>query len=332
MRILVTGATGFIGSHLVEKLIEDNHEIVCMVRKTSDTSLLDKIGVETWVADLGNPDSLKLLPRNLDLVYHLASYYTFLGKKELYIKYNEQGTKIILDACEVAGIPHFIYCSSTEAIGAVPFAEKKEDYATEEAPYNPQYEYGRSKVRTEIIVKNHEGDTAWTILRPTGVYGPRCIDDISFWWIEALAKRKIPAWVRVRNAGTVHFTHVADVVQGFYLARKNIAKNQIFNICAEECKSVDEAMRIICKYLGRKPPRFALPKTTLKMAVAPFQAFNGIRGKPEFFMRTAAVESTVQHRIYSNQKAKDLLGFSPKYDWETGFSDTIKWYKENGIL
>ncbi|UCE14489.1 MAG: NAD(P)-dependent oxidoreductase, partial [Candidatus Heimdallarchaeota archaeon] len=288
MRILVTGGTGFIGSHLIEKLVNENHETVCMVRRTSDTTLVDKLGVETWVADLGDFNSLKLIPRDLDLVYHLASYYTFLGKKELYIKYNEQGTKSLLDACEMSGVPHFIYCSSTEAIGAVPFANKKEDYATEEAPYNPQYEYGRSKVRTEELVKNHKGETAWTILRPTGVYGPRCIDDVSFWWIEALAKRKIPAWFRVRNAGTVHFTHVSDVVQGFYLARKKKAKNQIFNISSDECKSVDEVMKIVCKYLGRKPPRFALPKFMLKIAVAPFQAFNEIRRKPEFFMRTAA--------------------------------------------
>ena len=91
-------------------------------------------------------------------------------------------------------------------------------------------------------------------------------------------------------------------------------------------------MRIICECLGRKLPRFALPKIMLKLAIAPFQLLNWILGKPKFFYRTAAVDSTLQHRIYSNQKAKDLLGFNPKYDWETGFADTINWYKENGIL
>ncbi len=332
MRILVTGGTGFIGGHLVEKLVSDNHDVVCMVRKTSDTSLLEKLGVETLIGDLGDPSSLKPIPRTVELAYHLASYYTFLGKKALYIKYNEEGTKALLEACESAGVSRFIYCSSTEATGSVPFVNTKKEYSTEEAPHNPQYEYGRSKVRTEKIIMDHKGEITWTVLRPTGVYGPRCIDDVSYWWIEALAKNKIPAWFRVRNAGTVHFTHVADIVQGFDLARKEVAKNQIFNICADECKSVDEAMRIVCVCLGRNPPRFALPKFMLKMAVAPFQVLNWIRRKPKFFMRTAAVESTVQHRIYSNQKAKNLLGFNPNYDWETGFADTINWYRENGIL
>ncbi len=332
MKILVTGATGFIGSHLVEKLVSDSHDVVCMVRKTSDISLLGKLGVETRIGDLGDPSSLKKIPKNVELVYHLGSYYTFLGKKNLYVKFNEEGTKALLEACESTGVSRFIYCSSTEAIGAVPFVNKKEEYSTEKAPYNPQYEYGRSKVRTESIVMDHKGDMTWTIIRPTGVYGPRCVDDVSYWWIEALAKNKVLAWFRVRNAGTVHFTHVADVVQGFDLARKEAAKNQIFNICSDECKSVDEAMKIICKCLGREPPRFALPKMILKGAITPFQLLNWIRRKPKFFYRTAAVESTVQHRIYSNQKAKDLLGFTPNYDWETGLTDTINWYKENDIL
>ena len=332
MRILVTGGTGFIGGHLIEKLVSDNHELVCMARKTSDTSLLDKLGVETRIGDLGDPTSLKKAPKNVELVYHLGSYYTFLGKKDQYIKYNEEGTKALLEACESAGVSRFIYCSSTEAIGSVPFVKNKEEYPTEEAPYNPQYEYGRSKVRTEKIVMDHKGEITWTILRPTGVYGPRCIDDVSYWWIEALAKNKVPAWFRVRNAGTVHFTHVADIVQGFDLARKVAAENQIFNICADECKSVDEAMKIICEILGRKPPRIALPKMILKIAIAPFQLLNWILRNPKFFYRIAAVESSVQHRIYSNQKAKDLLGFNPNYDWEKGFVDTINWYKENGIL
>jgi nucleoside-diphosphate-sugar epimerase len=332
MRILATGGTGFIGSHLVEHLVTKNHEIVCMVRKSSNTSFLDNFGVEIRVGDLGDPISLKQVPKDIDLTYHLGSYYTLLGKKELYIKYNEEGTKALLEACVKSGVERFIYCSSTEAIGVVPFTVDKKEYATEEIPCNPQYKYGRSKIRTEKIVRDYTGLIDWTIVRPTGAYGPRNIDDVAFWFIEAIAKNKMAVWFRVRNCGTIHFTHVDDVVQGLDLARKPVAKNQIFNIAADEAMSVDEAIVLLCKIFGRKPPRFALPRIILKSMVALVQLFNAIRRKPEFFMRTAAVDSVAQHRIYSNQKAKNLLGFSPKYNWETGLRNTIDWYKENDIL
>ncbi|MFX0171468.1 MAG: NAD-dependent epimerase/dehydratase family protein [Candidatus Hodarchaeota archaeon] len=332
MNILVTGATGFLGGHLVEYLVANNHEVICMIRKTSNTKLLDELGVETRIGDLGDPYSMKSVVKNVELTYHLGSYYTFLGKKEYYVKYNELGVKALLEACEDAGVARFIYCSSAEAVGAVPFCETIQDYATEEAPYNPQYEYGRSKVRTEKIVKDYNSEIDWTILRPTGVYGPRNFDDVAYWLIEALAKNKISVWFRVRNSGTIHFTYIDDVIQGFDLARKEVAKNQIFNIASDTAKSVDEVMQVICYILGRKLPRFALPKLFLKSVVVPIQVFNAIRGKPEFFLRTAAVDSVSQHRCYSNQKAKDLLGFAPKYDIETGLTKTINWYKENEIL
>jgi nucleoside-diphosphate-sugar epimerase len=231
MKILLTGGTGFIGSHLLEYLVKKNHDIVCMVRKTSDTSQLDKLGVEIRVGDLGEPSSLITVPKDVDLVYHLAAYYTFLGEKHYYEKINERGTQYLLNSCELAGVSRFIYCSSTEAIGAVPMADpdSKDDYAKEDAPYNPQYEYSKSKMRTEKLVMEHEGELDWTILRPSGAYGSRCLDDISYWWVESIAKHKMSMWFRVRNSGTVHFTHVSDIVQGFDLAMSKKQKMKFFS-------------------------------------------------------------------------------------------------------
>lgn len=334
MKILLTGATGFIGSHLLEYLVELNHDVVCMVRKTSDTSHLDDFGVETRIGDLSDPNSLINVPKDVDLVYHLAAYYTLLGKKHLYEKINEKGTKYLLDSCESAGVSRFIYCSSTEAIGAVPIAksDNKDDYAKENAPYNPQYEYGKSKMRAEKLVMEHEGEIAWTILRPSGVYGPRCLNDISFWLVESIAKHKMSMWFRIRNSGTVHFTHVSDIVQGFDLTMSEKAKNEIFFISSDECQHVDTVIEEISKNLNKKPPKYVVPKILAKFAIAPIQFTNRIRGKPDFFMQIAAVNSLIQGRNYSNQKAKDILGFKPKFNIKTGMENTIKWYKENGLL
>jgi nucleoside-diphosphate-sugar epimerase len=305
-----------------------------MVRKTSDTSQLDNFGVETRIGDLGEPSSLISVPKDVDLVYHLAAYYTFLGEKRLYEKINERGTQYLLNSCESAGVSRFIYCSSVEAIGAVPIVnpDRKEDYAIEDAPYNPQYEYGKSKMRTEKLVMGHEGELDWTILRPSGVYGPRCTDDISYWLVESIAKHKLSMWFRIRNSGTVHFTHVSDIVQGFSLAMSKKAENEIFFISSDECQHVDIAIEEISKILNKKIPSFAVPKILAKVAIAPIQFVNKIRGIPVFFLQLAAVDSITQSRNYSNQKAKDLLGYKPKFDIKTGMENTIQWYKDNGYL
>lgn len=333
MQILVTGGTGFLGSYLVPRLVEQNHEVICMVRNSSDTSLLDKLGVETRIGDLGDPSSLNPIPKDVEIVHHLGAYYTFLGKKTLCHKYNVIGTEALLQACEAAGVTQFIYCSSNEATGMVPIAKTRRDYATEETPYNPQFEYGRSKMRAEEIVKRHVGEMEWTILRPTGMYGPGNIDDVAYWFLEAVAKHKLSMWFRVRNPGTVHFTHAKDVTQGFVLAQKHkVAYKQIFYLASDECQRVDEALQLVCELFGRKPSRIALPKKFAKLLVFPIQAFNKLRGKPDFFLQLAVIDTLTGGRNYSNQKARDILGFKPQYDYKTGIGETINWYKENGIL
>jgi nucleoside-diphosphate-sugar epimerase len=332
MQILVTGGTGFLGSYLVQLLVELNHDVVCIVRNSSDTSLLDKLGVETRIGDLGDPTSLSI-SKDIEVVHHIGAYYTFLGKKKLYQRYNVEGTQALLKACEAAGVTQFIYCSSAEAIGQTTIAQTPEDYATENAPYNPQFEYGRSKMRAEEIIKQHEGKTKWTILRPSGMYGPGNIDDISYWFIEAVAKHKLSMWFRIRNTGTVHFTHVKDIAQGFVLAQQNeAAYYQTFHLASDECQLVEKAIQLVCKHFGRKLSRLVIPKSLAKILVFPLQVFNKIRKKPDFFLQLAAIDAITGGRNYSNQKAKDLLGFQPQYDYETGLNETVKWYKENGIL
>ena len=183
MKVLVTGASGFLGgSHLVELLVEKGYEVVGMVRKTSDTSLLDRLGVEKRVADLTDPSSLVKAVRGIEAVVHLGAYYTFHGKKELYELVNVQGTRNVLDACLGEGVQRFVYCSTTEAIGPV-----REIPAHEDHPPNPQYEYGRCKLKIESLVKGYADRIKTTIIRPSGMYGPRNVHDISCYFITSFA-------------------------------------------------------------------------------------------------------------------------------------------------
>ncbi|HXZ98428.1 MAG TPA: NAD(P)-dependent oxidoreductase, partial [Candidatus Acidoferrum sp.] len=214
MKVLVTGASGFLGGHLTELLTAKGLEIVAMVRKTSDTSLLDRLGLEKCVADMTDAQSLRTAVRGVDAVIHLAAYYTFHGRKELYDLVTVQGTKNILTACLQEGVARFIYCSSTEAMGAVDDIPARED-----DPPNPQNEYGRSKLRAERVVREYDGKLGITIVRPSGIYGPRNLDDVSYYFITSCAKNSLATRILIdHGSAVVQFVHAKDAAQGFYLA------------------------------------------------------------------------------------------------------------------
>ncbi|MEM3689256.1 MAG: NAD-dependent epimerase/dehydratase family protein, partial [Thermofilum sp.] len=142
MKILVTGATGFLGGHLVEELVAKGYSVRALVRRTSNTALLRELGVEMIEGDITKPETLGPATRGVDVVVHLAAYYTFFGKKELYELVNVKGTRWLAEASLKNNVDRFIYCSSTEAIGPV-----KNPPADETTPLNPQFEYGRSKAK-----------------------------------------------------------------------------------------------------------------------------------------------------------------------------------------
>ncbi|MEM2687194.1 MAG: NAD-dependent epimerase/dehydratase family protein, partial [Thermoproteota archaeon] len=219
MKILVTGASGFLGGHLVEEMVSKGYSVIGMVRKSSDTSLLRSLGVELRIGDLTDPESLNRATGNIDIVVHLAAYYTFFGKKEMYRRVNVEGTRLLLEAALRNGVKRFVYCSSTEAIGPV-----KNTPAEEDSPPNPSYEYGRSKLEAEKIVRSYgEKGFEYTILRPSGIYGPRNVDDISYWFITAFARNALPTRIIVGDGrNLIQFAHVKDVVQGFLLALEKL--------------------------------------------------------------------------------------------------------------
>ncbi|MFQ5981693.1 MAG: NAD-dependent epimerase/dehydratase family protein [Candidatus Heimdallarchaeota archaeon] len=211
MTILVTGATGFIGSHLVSQLLEEGEDIVCMVRRTSNTEFLEKQGVKLKIGDLRGEGLESAVSGGIDTIYHLGAYYTFFGPKKLHLETNLEGTKKLFNAAEAAGVDHFIYCSTSEVIGPVPCPGPVDETAL----YGPVYFYGKVKQLTEEWLQKQTSSTAWTIIRPSGVYGPRSIDDIGYYLIMDYAHKALTSRFSVAGGkGIVHFTFVKDIVQG----------------------------------------------------------------------------------------------------------------------
>jgi dihydroflavonol-4-reductase len=329
LKVLVTGASGFLGGHLIEFLTAKGLEVVAMVRKTSDTSLIDRLGWEKRVADMTDPPSLCTAAKGVDAVIHLAGYYTFHGKKELYDLVTVQGTKSILDACLQEGVKRFVYCSSTEAIGPVEDVPALEDH-----PPNPQYEYGRSKLKAERIVREYDGKLETTIVRPSGIYGPRNIDDISYYFITSCARNSLATRMLVdHGSAVVQFVHAEDAAQGFYLAlTKANSIGKTYFISEDRWYTYREVYEIISRITGRKPPTLSLPKLAAKALIYPAFIAKSAFGEWSFLWDPKTVDAVTSNRAYSIEKAKRELGYCPKHSLEAGLKETIRWYRDNGIL
>jgi dihydroflavonol-4-reductase len=323
MKILVTGGTGFIGSHLVEAL---DGEIVCLVRKTSDTDHLERLGVELVYGDLRDSESLKRAVQDVDLVYHLAAYYTFHGAWEKYCTVNARGTEALANACE--NIEQFIYCSTAEVIGPVEFPP-----ASETHPLRPTYEYGRSKIMAEKILEEKiEMGFPATILRPVGVYGPRCVDDVSYYFMVHMARNSLfTKFIAGSGKNLIDFVFVRDVVQGFLKARTKKAIGETYFI-SQKALTYNEVYEILSRLLGRDPPTLHLPPFLAKIGIAPLELLYKITGKEDFMAHVSTVDVTQTDRAYSWEKARKDLGYIPKYTFEEGARITLEWYREQGLI
>ncbi|MBU6998450.1 MAG: NAD-dependent epimerase/dehydratase family protein [Theionarchaea archaeon] len=324
MKTLVTGGTGFIGGHLVEALPGD---VVCLVRKSSTITHLEDLGVEVVYGDLTDSDSLKRAARDVDCVYHLGAYYTFHGAWDQYYKVNVQGTHLLLDACE--NVDQFVYCSSAEAVGPV-----KNPPADESYPANPAYDYGRSKLMAESLIteKISQGFPA-TILRPVGVYGPRCVDDVSYYFMVHVAKNSIfTRFVAGSGESLVDFVYIKDVVQGFLKARTQRAIGGTYFISSERALTYTEVYETLGRLLGRNPPTLHVPVALAKAVIAPLELLYGLLGKEDFMAHVSTVEATQNDRAYSWKKAYSDFGYKPEYSFEKGAEITLEWYRENGYI
>ena len=206
--------------------------------------------------------------------------------------------------------------------------------ALEDHPPNPQYEYGRSKLKSEVAVREYEDRLRTTIIRPSGIYGPRNLDDISFYFITSYAKNSLATRMLIdHGSAVVQFVHAKDAAQAFYLALTNANSiGKTYFISDDRWYTYREVYEIVSRITGRKPPRLSLPKLAAKMLIYPVFITKSAYGEWSFLWDPKTVDAVTSNRAYSIEKAKSELGYSPKYSLEDGLKETIQWYRDNGIV
>jgi nucleoside-diphosphate-sugar epimerase len=322
-RYLVTGATGFLGGHLLREGAA-GAQLVPAARKEKDLASFRERGMEARRFDLLDASGMREAVRGLDGVLHLAAYYTFHGAKEDYMRSNVDGTRALLEACQAEGVGTFVYCSSTEAMGPT------QGVAAEDAPLRPEYDYGRSKMLAEEAVRASGLD--WRVARPTGIYGPGNVNDVSYWFITSFDSSLVSRFIIGSGRNLIQFAHVADVCQGLALCLSPSASRGTFNITDERAYTYEEVYAMMSRLVGRKPPRTRLPATLAKAMIWPVEKLNALAGREDFLYHMSTVRSVTSDRAYSIDRAKAVLGYHPRHPLPEGLRDTVQWYRENGYM
>ena len=333
-KALVTGANGFVGSHLVEGLLFKGYHVICLVRKTSNLRWLSGLNVEYVYADISEKESLsrkagafgKNVLKNVDFVFHVAGL-TKAKSKEEYFKANYEGTKNLLEACvkDNPQTKRFVYISSQAAVGP-----GKDDRPLDEtAPCNPITDYGKSKLKGEEVVLEYSSKLPVTIIRPPAVYGPRDSDILSFFKVANYGFKTFFG----KGESYLSLCYVEDLIDGIILAAESPkATGQIYFIADDEIYSWREAFRIVAKVLNKKTITLRIPKVFLYTIAFVSENIARVLGKPTVINVQKVREITQKYWLCDVSKAKRGLGFSPKYKLEEGAKKTVRWYKEKGWL
>lgn len=330
MRILITGITGFLGAHLAERLLKTNkYDLVGTYRDAGKATSFEKQGIEMRKADLLKEESLRGITKGSDVVVHLAGLMRFHEQWAPLYSHNVTATQSLAEDALKQGVGHFIYGSSTEAIGPVACIP-----GDETSPYRPTYLYGRTKQMAELWLaeKQHTTGLPLTILRPTGIYGPGDTY-VTLSTVRAVAQGKL-RFLPGKGDTYIHFTYVDDIAQGIQqtVERPMQSIGETFILAGDEYTTYKEMFTIIASLLHVPPPARSVPLRLARVYLSVVQWNNRRKGIDDFVMHTSLIDTMKVNRVYSNAKAKKILGFQPQYRYQDGMRKTLEWYRAKKLL
>ncbi|MFH1221339.1 MAG: NAD-dependent epimerase/dehydratase family protein [Candidatus Eisenbacteria bacterium] len=330
MRALVTGGTGFVGSPLVSRLLQDSWQVSLITRDRRRVLQQGNDRLEVFDADVSDQGAISSIAQGCgrpDVVFHLAASLSYFDRKSVY-RTNVIGTRNLLDLAVRTSAGKFIYASSIEAIGAV---KRSEVPAPADSPTRPISPYGASKVAAEKLVAEaaRRGLPA-AILRIGSVYGPghlNCITDIA----EAiLTRNRLLEFLPVYADRYIHPIYNRDVTEGLMAAcRTDLPMATV--VLGGEYATVGHIFEVCCQILGR--PLAGRPKRKWD------QAYLMLRR--EYHRRTNGMDLITYlmapsgrrvHRAYSTDKTFQILDLADQVPLRTGIAETLAWVRNEKVF
>jgi len=323
-RVLVTGATGFIGSHLVDDLLSKGYEVDALVREGSDLRWLRGKNVGLIRGDLVGEDRLPPFD-GFDYIYHLGGATRALRGRDFYL-INQKGTERLVQAARnIQGLKRFIYMSSQAAAG--PSTDERP--RTERDTPCPVSAYGESKLHGEEAVLNSRDRFHVSILRPCAVYGPR--DPYMLELFKIISRGYVPL---VGN-GPMYFSfcYVKDLVQALLLSlQQDYSSGEIFFIADGETYSLDFFSELVSSELDVRLRKIHIPVWAAWLYSTAADAWGFVRRRPAYFHRSKYLEAVQRNWVCDIDNAKNKLGFHPGVQLDAGIRITLQWYREIGWL
>jgi nucleoside-diphosphate-sugar epimerase len=323
--LLVTGATGFVGSYVVEAAANFGFRMRALVRKATDVARLSEAGFQCVQGSLEDRVALRDAVSGADAVVHLAAV-TKARTSEEYERANVTGTQALVEALRAAQPrpTRLIYLSSLAAVGP-PVNDRP---VTRDDRPRPLTTYGRTKLAGEFVCQSVSDRLQVAILRAPAVYGPRDRDVYEFFRLAKFGIVPLPA----AATGQLQMIHARDLARALLLAATSHGAHGVYHVAEARAYGWEEMARMLGAALGRsvKVPR--IPGPLIIAAATANETIARILGKSTIFNREKAEELMVPGWLCETELARRDFGFEAVIPLQEGFNETANWYRQHGWL
>ena len=324
-RVLITGASGFLGYHLILAALDQNLDVYAAVRKNSQIGHLKDLPIKYLSLNYNEISEMSsmLIDNKINYIIHAAGV-TKAVKQQTYNDINSTFSVNLAKAAAISGneFKKMVFISSLASLGPL---KDIANIITEQTIPAPVTAYGRSKLLAEKELAKI--NIPITILRPTAVYGPR--DKDIFIMLKTVSQGFDPyIGKKLQQLSFVHARDVADIaVQALFLT--NVGT---YNITDGNCYGRYEFADIAKGILNKKAYRFHIPMPLVKALAYFLETINGVINKPAIINREKLHELAATNWVCDISKAKTELNFTPKFNLHNGLKDSIAWYRNNKLL
>ncbi len=327
MTILVTGATGFLGSALVMELVRKQQPVRILARDVAKARAQFGEAVSIVAGEITDESQVRQAVAGVSIIYHLVGHlYHPSVPTELYRTTHVEGTRTLLTACQGQGqLQRIVHCSTTGVLGVT-----GQTPATEDAPFAPTNPYEATKLESELLAlaAYKEQGLPISVVRPGLVYGPGDLHLLGFF---ASIKKGL---FRVIDGGraSLHPIYIDDMTEAFLLcAEKPQAIGNSYNIAGTHPVTMRQLSTAIAHALDKELPGGSIPLWLANLAADIFSITPRLKGEQAPLTRSR-VQFLTNSRVYNTAKATTELGFIPRVNLEEGMRRTAKWYYAHQYL